>query len=99
MRYCLKTFRGQPGPGATVTDRGMLTFVLPHGTLRAAVRIVQRFAADGRHATQTLHGNLLGGSGGFKNARGSIEGGGTDDEHPPGTIVASALRYVVAIRP
>jgi hypothetical protein len=98
MRYCLKTFQGEPGPRTTVKDRGTLTFELAQGTLRAAVRIDQRFAADGRHARQVLHGTILGGSGRFQSARGTIDGGGTDEEYPPGHIVASNLSYRVTMR-
>jgi hypothetical protein len=97
--YCLQTFSGRPGPNAVVQDRGTMTFSLPRrGTLRTAVRIVQTFAADGRHARQSLTGTVVGGSGTFRRARGTIRGGGTDVEAAPGRITASALRYVVTLR-
>lgn len=98
MVYCLKTFRGMPGPGSTVHDAGTLVFVLPRGSIRARVSIVQRFASDGRHATQTLTGTVTGGSGAYKGARGTIRGGGSDLETAPGRIAASNLSYRVALR-
>jgi hypothetical protein len=97
--YCLRTFTGRPGPNAVVQDRGTMTFSLPRrGTLRTRVRIVQTFAADGRHARQSLTGTVVGGSGGFRGARGTIRGGGTDVEAAPGRITASKLRYLVTLR-
>jgi len=98
MVYCLKTFRGAPGPGATVHDSGTLLFVLPRGSIRARVSIVQRFGSDGMHATQTLTGTLTGGTGNYKGARGTLRGGGTDVETAPGRITASNLRYRVTLR-
>jgi hypothetical protein len=96
MRYCLQTFSGQPGPNAVVHDRGTMTFDLDEGTVRASVAVVERFQADGRHATQTLTGTLLGGTGRFEGTQGTIAGGGDVDEHPPGQIADSDLRYVIA---
>ena len=78
---CLTGFRGEPGPRALVRVRGTMTFHLPHRRLlRYRVLIVDRFAADGRHATQTLTGK-------------GISGGGTFLEDPPGNVKASDLRY------
>jgi hypothetical protein len=72
-----------------------MTFYLRTGTIRTRVRVLQRFAADGRHARQSLTGRIVGGTGRFRGARGSIRGGGTDVEASPGEITASALRYVL----
>ena len=88
--YCLQTFHGKPGPNAVVRSRGVVTFRLPHRTLRARVLVVQRFAADGKHARQTLSGTIVGG--------GTISGGGTDVESPPGHVTASNLRYRIDVR-
>ena len=98
MTYCLKTFSGRPGAGAVVRDAGVLTFALPRGSLRARVRVVQRYGADGEHAQQTLLGTIVGGTRRFRGARGSISGGGTDLEVAPGRIAASRLRYRLVLR-
>ena len=78
--YCLTGFRGAPGPNALVRVRGSITFRLPHRTLHAKVLIVDRFAADGKHARQTVSGR-------------GISGGGTYVEDPPGNVRASNLVY------
>jgi hypothetical protein len=96
--YCLKTFAGRPGPRATVRDSGTMRFTRKGWSLVARVRIVQRFGADGAHAHQTLRGTVTGGTGRFRGARGTIAGGGTDVERPPGHIVRSSLRYVIRLR-
>jgi hypothetical protein len=96
MRYCLQHFDGEPGPNAVMKDNGTMTFALPDGTLRANVQITQKFAADGRHAAQRLNGTVSGGTERYAGVRGTISGGGDVDEHPPGTIAGSNLRYVVA---
>ena len=77
---CLTSFRGEPGPKALVRVRGTMTFHLQHRLLRYRVLIVDRFAADGKHATQKLTGK-------------GISGGGTFVEDPPGNVKASDLRY------
>jgi hypothetical protein len=77
---CLTGFRGAPGPNAVVRLKGTITFRLPHRTITARIAIVDRFAADGRHAAQTVTGR-------------AITGGGTFVEDPPGHIRASDLRY------
>jgi hypothetical protein len=96
--YCLKTFHGKPGPNAVVRDSGVTTFTLPKGTILADVSIVQRFAADGAHAKQTLTGKVAGGTGRYAHARGSVSGGGTDVEQPPGSVRSSNLRYAFVLR-
>jgi hypothetical protein len=83
--YCIRDFRGAPGANAVVHDSGLLTLHLPARTVRAQVQVVERFAADGRHARQKLHGTVDGG--------GTIAGGGTLVESPPGHVSASSLRY------
>jgi hypothetical protein len=82
---CLTEFRGSPGPGARVQVKGTITFKLPQRVLRARVLVVDRFGADGKHARQSLTGSLVGG--------GTIAGGGTFLEDPPGNVRASDLRY------
>jgi hypothetical protein len=79
---CLTRFRGQPGPYALVRLTGTITFHLPHRLLRYRVLIVDRFAADGKHATQHVTGK-------------GIDGGGTFLEDPPGNVRASDLIYGV----
>lgn len=98
VSYCLEKFHGEPGPNATVRDSGTMTFTLPAGTIRARVSIVQRFGADGIHARQTLRGTLVGGTGRYARISGTIAGGGTDVEDPPGTIDSQHLRYVIRAR-
>ncbi len=88
--YCLTTFRGAPGPHATVHVGGTLTLRLPHRTVHARVLIVDRFGADGVHATQALTGTLEGG--------GRIHGGGTFSEPAPGRISRSDLTYELTLR-
>jgi hypothetical protein len=95
VSYCLETFHGEPGPNETVRDSGTMTFALPGGTIRARVSIVQRFGADGIHARQALKGTLVGGTGRYAHAAGTITGGGTEVENPPGTIDSQHLRYVI----
>jgi hypothetical protein len=87
--YCLKTFHGRPGPNATVRDSGVMTFALKGRLIRANVQIVEKFAADGAHARQTLTGKLVGG--------GTVKGGGPVVEKPPGHIASSNLRYVLTL--
>jgi hypothetical protein len=87
--YCLKRFHGAPGPNATVRDSGVMTFALKGRTIRANVHIVERFAADGAHARQSLTGKVLGG--------GTVKGGGRLVENPPGYIASSNLRYVLTL--
>ena len=79
---CLTGFRGQPGPYALVRVTGTIEFHLPHRLLRFRVLIVDRFAADGKHATQRLTGR-------------GISGGGAYVEDPPGNVKASNLTYRV----
>jgi len=87
--YCLKSFHGRPGPNATVRDSGVMTFALKRRTIRANVQIVERFAADGAHAKQTLTGKVIGG--------GRVKGGGPVVEKPPGHIASSNLRFVIVL--
>jgi hypothetical protein len=96
--YCLTSFTGRPGPAATVIDSGTMIFTLPKGTITAQVKVVQRFARDGRHATQRLTGTVLGGTLAYQGARGAISGGGTDTETAPGKITKSDLRYRILLR-
>ncbi len=77
---CITGFRGAPAPNAVVRVRATIAFHLPHRLLRYRVLIVDRFAADGKHATERLTGRGIG-------------GGGTFVEDPPGHVRASDLRY------
>jgi hypothetical protein len=77
---CLTSFRGMPGPNALVRVKGTMTFRLRHRTRVFSVLVVDRFAADGRHATQRVTGK-------------GISGGGTFVEDPPGHVRASSLTY------
>ena len=62
---------------------GTIAFHLPHRRLlHYRVLIVDRFAADGKHATQRVSGK-------------GISGGGTFLEDPPGNVRASNLIYGV----
>jgi hypothetical protein len=98
LTYCLKTFHGQPGPNATVRDSGEMTFALSGGTIQASVQIAQRFGRDGKDAVQSLKGTLTTGSGRFRRAEGTISGGGSDVENPPGHIAAAHIRYTIVLR-
>jgi hypothetical protein len=83
--YCLNDFRGSPGPRAVVRVRGSITFKLPRrAPLRVNVMIVDRFAADGKHARQTVSGP-------------GIVGGGSYVEDPPGHVKSSDLRYRLSV--
>jgi hypothetical protein len=97
MTYCLERFRGAPGPNATVHDSGRMRFQLGRGIVAARVRVVMRFAGDGTHARQALNGRIVGGTGDFAGARGTITGGGLAVEDPPGHIASQALRYRLAL--
>ena len=77
---CITGVHGAPGPNAVVRVHATIAFHLPHRVLRYRVLIVDRFAADGKHATQRLTGT-------------GISGGGTFVENPPGHVRASDLRY------
>ncbi len=94
--YCLKVFHGEPGPNATVRDSGVLTFALAGGTIRTNVSIVERFAGDGAHATQSLTGRIVGGTGRYAHRAGTVQGGGKVVEKPPGHIASSSLRYTLS---
>jgi hypothetical protein len=62
---------------------GTIEFHLAHRRLRYGILIVDRFAADGKHAHQSVSGR-------------GISGGGTFLEDPPGNVRASSLRYRLA---
>lgn len=74
---CLTSVRGYPGPGAVIRSAGTMTFVLRRGTIRTRVAVTQRFGSDGTSARQTLTGRVVGGSGAYARAHGTIRGGGT----------------------
>jgi hypothetical protein len=77
QRVCLTEIDGFPAPNVTMHSRGTMTFLLRSGTIRARVRITQRFRSDGRHARQTTTGTIVGGTGRYRHARGTLTGSGT----------------------
>ena len=77
QRVCLTEIDGFPAPNVTMHSRGTMSFALRTGTIRARVRITQRFRSDGRHASQTTTGTILGGTGRDQHVRGTITGSGT----------------------
>lgn len=74
---CLTSVRGYPAPDATIRSSGTMTFHLRRGTIRTRVAVVQRFAANGSSARQTLTGTITGGTRAYRGVRGRISGGGT----------------------
>ena len=77
QRVCLTEIDGFPAPNVTMHSRGTMSFALRNGTIRARVRITQRFGSDGRHAAQTTRGTIVGGTGRYRHARGTVTGSGT----------------------
>jgi hypothetical protein len=77
QRVCLTEIDGFPAPNVTMRSRGTMTFALRNGTIRARVRVTQRFRRDGRHAAQTTTGTIVGGTGRYAHARGTLTGSGT----------------------
>jgi hypothetical protein len=96
QRVCLTEIDGFPAPNVTMRSRGTMTFTLRAGTIRARVRITQRFRPDGRHARQTTTGTIVGGTGRYGHARGTLTGSGTVvDTATRLTNVRLAYRLVV----
>jgi hypothetical protein len=77
QRVCLTEIDGFPAPNVTMHSRGTMAFTLRNGAIRARVRITQRFRSDGRHARQTTTGTIVGGTGRYRHARGTLTGSGT----------------------
>jgi hypothetical protein len=77
QRVCLTKIDGFSAPNVTMHSRGTMAFLLRSGTIRARVRITQRFRRDGRHARQTTTGTIVGGTGRYGHARGTLTGSGT----------------------
>jgi hypothetical protein len=77
QRVCLTEIDGFPAPNVTMHSRGTMAFTLRAGTIRARVRVTQRFRSDGRHARQTTTGTIVGGTGRYRHARGTLTGSGT----------------------
>ena len=77
QRVCLAEVEGFPAPNATMGSRGTMVFALGDGAIRTRVRVIQRFRGDGRHARQTTTGTIVGGSGRYRHARGTVSGTGT----------------------
>ena len=97
QRVCLTKIDGFPAPNVTMHSRGTMTFPLRRGTIRARVRITQRFRRDGRHVQQTTTGTIVGGSGRYRHARGTITGSGTVVD-TAARLTDVHLRYRLAIR-
>jgi hypothetical protein len=94
---CLTRIDGVPGPNASMHSSGAMTFALQRGTIRTQVRITQRFGNDGEHARQTVNGSIVGGTGRYHRARGTIVGGGTLIDRAVG-LGAVHLRYTLSLR-
>lgn len=94
---CLRKIDGFPDPGATIRSRGSMAFVLPDGTIRTRVSITQQFARDGVHAHQTLRGSITGGTGIYRDARGTVNGAGTVIDRPL-SLGPVNLRYALVLR-
>jgi hypothetical protein len=94
---CLTKIDGFPDPGATIRSQGSMRFALPGGTIRARVSITQRFARDGAHAHQTLRGSITGGTGTYRQARGTVSGAGTVVDRAL-SLGPVNLRYALVLR-
>jgi hypothetical protein len=97
QRVCLTKIDGFPAPNATMHSRGTMAFLLRNGTIRARVRITQRFGRDGRHATQTTTGTIVGGTGRYRHARGTLTGSGTVVDTAT-RLTSVRLAYRLAVR-
>jgi hypothetical protein len=98
QRVCLTEIDGFPAPNVTMHSRGTMTFALRAGTIRARVRITQRFRRDGRHAAQTTTGTIVGGTRRYRHARGPLTGSGTVVDTAT-RLTDVRLAYRLAIRP
>jgi hypothetical protein len=96
QRTCITRVDGVPAPGATIHSRAVMTFVLVAGAIRTRVLIAQRFTADGVHARQTLRGTIVGGTGVYRRAHGTITGGGPVVDRSSG-LGAVDLRYTLSL--
>jgi hypothetical protein len=74
-----------------------MAFVLPNGAIRTRVSIRQQFARDGVHAHQTLRGSIVGGTGIFRQARGTVSGTGTVVDRAL-SLGPVNLRYALVLR-
>ena len=74
-----------------------MAFARRDGTIRMRVRVTQRFRHDGRHAEQTT-GTILGGSGRYRHARGTVTGSGTVVDTPT-RLKDVRLAYRLVMRP
>jgi hypothetical protein len=97
QRTCLTDVDSFPSPGATMHSRGRMTFALADGTIRAQVRITQRFRGDGVHASQRAVGTIVGGTGRYRGEAGSLRGGGTVADREDG-LGPVRLRYRLTLR-
>ena len=74
-----------------------MAFALSDGTIRMRVSITQRFARDGVHAHQTLRGSITGGTGIYRQVRGTVSGSGTVIDRAL-SLGPVNLRYALALR-
>jgi hypothetical protein len=93
---CITHLDGVPGPGVVMHSRGRMTFRLKKGSIRARVRITQRFAPDGVHAHQSIRGSIAGGTRTYRGSRGTLGGGGTVVDRPGG-LGPVDLRYTLRL--
>jgi hypothetical protein len=93
---CITGLDGVPGPGVVMHSRGVMRFHLKKGSIRARVRITQRFGSDGVHAHQTVRGSIIDGTRAYRGARGTINGRGTVTDRPSGLGPVN-LRYTLRL--
>lgn len=93
---CINGLDGVPGADVVMHSRGVMTFHLKKGSIRARVRITQRFGSDGVHARQTVRGSIVGGTRAYRGAGGTINGGGTVTDRASGLGPVN-LRYTLRL--
>jgi hypothetical protein len=80
-RVCVFTIEKTDLPGygvRRIVQTVVETDSLPGGTIVSRQTQVFRFARDQRHTTASFMGRVVDGTGRYKDARGSVSGGGTD---------------------
>jgi hypothetical protein len=78
-----------------VESWGTVTFALPEDQIRSEVDVEQNFGSDGKHASRKLTGTVTGGTGMYEGVKGTISGGGPNEEFPPGSITDSSLHNLL----
>lgn len=91
---CITSLDGAPGPGVVMKSKGLMTFRLRKGSIKARVEITQRFGSDGVHARQTVRGSIVAGTRAYRGIRGSIAGSGTVTDRASGLGPVN-LRYTL----